>query len=357
MRNAIVVLMVLCLAVAAFALDTTDTRQLPTKFTRPTIEQGTPDGREGGETIATAFPIAALPFYYAGNTCDNVHDYDEACDYTGSLSPDVVYSFVPAGDMVMTIDLCGSGYDTKTYVYDGGMALVGCNDDYYGFGDPCGSWVSYLSVMLTAGNTYYIVIDGYGSDCGDYVLDVQGFEIVPVECPPDAVAEGEPDVYPGYVDATNGGCNSSPNVFGTIDWINADPMSPHDGQAWLCGRSGWYINDTGGNSRDTDWFQVTAADDGTMEYMLHGEQTMNMYVLNTDCNNLVAAAEGTAVAGVPTTISWEAVAGQTYLVWAGPAEFTGPVENFSYYMRITGNMYNTVPNEDLSFSNLKSMFR
>ncbi|MCB1150999.1 hypothetical protein KDK88_05590, partial [bacterium] len=68
-------------------------------------------------------------------------------------------------------------------------------------------------------------------------------------------------------------------------------------------------------------------------------------------------AEGDALANVPTTLSWDAVAGTTYLVWAGPAEFTGPVDNFTYYMRITGNMYNTVPNEDVSFSGLKTMFR
>ncbi|HPF34840.1 MAG TPA: hypothetical protein P5571_08705 [Candidatus Krumholzibacteria bacterium] len=356
MRTAIVVLLVLGLAAAAFAVDTSNTRVLPTKMNRVVPHYGTPDGREGGETVADAIVIGGLPYFDAGYTCDNIDDYDVVCPYSGSTSPDVVYAYTPATDEILEVDLCGSTYDTKVYVLDAGLSSVACNDDYY-FDDLCGVYVSYVAATIYAGNTYYIVVDGYGGDCGDYNLAVTGTPMVPVECPADAVAEGEPDVYDGYVDATNGGCNSTPNVYGDIDWINADPLSPFDGQAWMCGRSGWYVNATGGNSRDTDWFMVTAAESGSMEYMLHGEQNMYMFVLNTDCENLVAVAEADALANVPTTLSWDAVAGTTYLIWAGPAEFTGPVDNFTYYMRITGNMYNTVPNEDVSFSGLKTMFR
>lgn len=357
MKRAIVVLMILSLAASALAVDLTNTRELPVKVRGTPVVQGTPDNREGGETIATAFPILALPFTDTGNTCDNIHDYDEVCNYTGSLSPDVVYSYAAASDLVMLIDLCGSLYDTKTYVYDAGMNVVGCNDDYYGFGDPCGSYVSFLTVELQAGNTYYIVIDGYGSDCGDYVLAIDGFVPEPVVCPPDAQPEGEPAVYDGYVDVTNGGCNSTPNVFGTIDWINAEPMSPYDGQAWMCGTSGWYVNSTGGNSRDTDWFLVTAATSGTMEYMLHGEYGMNMYVLDPVCDPINVVAEAYAYPGAPTTVSWYATAGQSFWLWAGPADFTGPVTSFDYYVRVSGNAYNTVPNEDRTFSEVKAMFR
>ena len=40
-------------------------------------------------------------------------------------------------------------------------------------GDPCGAWTSYIdSVGVTAGSTYYVVVDGWGGDAGNYQLDV-----------------------------------------------------------------------------------------------------------------------------------------------------------------------------------------
>ena len=49
-------------------------------------------------------------------------------------------------------------------------------------------------------------------------------------CPPEAIAEGEPNVVDEYVDTYNGGCNSTPNVFGTITC----------GQT-VCGTAGDYL--------------------------------------------------------------------------------------------------------------------
>ena len=46
--------------------------------------------------------------------------------------------------------------------FDGNPA---CSDDDYPSGEQgdCTSWTSYIDgVNMTAGNTYYIVIDGYG---------------------------------------------------------------------------------------------------------------------------------------------------------------------------------------------------
>ncbi|MFC1573532.1 hypothetical protein ACFL6M_08055, partial [Candidatus Eisenbacteria bacterium] len=144
---------------------------------------GTPDGREGGETISTAIPIGTIPFMDTGNICDNYDDYDEVCPYTGDPSPDIVYSYTPVSDEAVDIDMCGSGYDTKLFVYENGWTPgnpYACNDDFY-FGDPCGVWVSKIEgLSLYAGNTYYIIVDGYGGDCGDYVLEVSGTTSSPV---------------------------------------------------------------------------------------------------------------------------------------------------------------------------------
>ena len=139
---------------------------------------GTPDGREGGETIAGAVAIHSVPYTDTGNTCDNVDDYDEVCDYPDSNSPDVVYAYVPNLDGVINIDLCYSSYDTKLYVYEGSYTPGNphaCNDDYWGGSGDCLEYSSFLpSVPVVAGTTYFIVVDGYDGDCGDYQIDVTG---------------------------------------------------------------------------------------------------------------------------------------------------------------------------------------
>ena len=130
------------------------------------------DDRDGGETIADAVLFTDLPFNDVGATCDNIDDYDETCPYTGSTSPDVVYSYTHYYDDNLTVDLCGSLYDTKTYVYDSSLNLVACNDDFY-FDSICGVYVSYIELLeVTGGETYYFVVDGYGGNVGSFDINV-----------------------------------------------------------------------------------------------------------------------------------------------------------------------------------------
>jgi hypothetical protein len=118
--------------------------------------------RQGGDTIATALPIPSIPFADTGTTAGYSDDYDEICPYSNSFSPDVVYAYVPPADESVDIDLCGSDYDTKLYVYDADLALIACNDDFY-FGAPCGVCLQVGERPDERRRTYYIVIDGYGS--------------------------------------------------------------------------------------------------------------------------------------------------------------------------------------------------
>ena len=203
----------------------------------------------GGDDIASALPINGMPYVDDGNTCAYNDDYDESCPYTGSKSPDVVYSYTPESNQQLTFDLCNSAYDTKIYVYENAVGnLVACNDD--ACNDPAGNpFRSIVScVYLTAGNTYYIVIDGYFDDCGCYNLSAYFSSGCPAgcesdDCPPGAILEGEPVCGTNYVDAFNGGCNSVPNVFSNV------PCN-----ATVCGAGGNYTFN-GLSYRDTDWYQ------------------------------------------------------------------------------------------------------
>ncbi len=199
--------------------------------------------------MASALLIPDLPFSDTGNTSDNLDDFDVACPYSDSTSPDVVYSYQPLEDAVISVDLCGSGYDTKTYIFDESGNLVACNDDFY-FDDTCGVYVSMIEeAYLNAGEFYFIVIDGYGGDAGDYILNMETSvppEPYILEC--DGIPEGEPPLEDGYYDAYNGGCNSP--EFG-YPFLAMDGDA--NGQLEFCGKSGWF-EANGFNLRDTDWF-------------------------------------------------------------------------------------------------------
>lgn len=230
------------------------------------------DPLQGGENVASAFILAGpLPFNTAGTTLGYADDYDEVCPYTGSTAPDVVYSYTPPAGVTVDIDLCGSSFDTKLYIYENAVTPgfpFDCNDDFY-FDGPCGQYVSKIEgLFLAGGNTYYIVIDGYSEfDYGDYTLTVSEFVAPPactwgvdIVCPFGSVIESEAC----GADA-NGGCDMAP---GTETWETVPPAGgPFCGTTWA----------DGGN-RDTDWFELTLTEASTIMLSADADQLV-MYGL------------------------------------------------------------------------------
>ena len=129
-------------------------------------------GGDQGDNINNPFVVTGLPFNDTGSTVGFSDDYDEECPYTGSLSPDVVYLFNAEGGSY-DFSICESGYDTKIYVYDIDLNVAAdgaaCNDDECSnaAGDP---WRSLLENIYLDAGVYYVVVDGYGSQEGDYEL-------------------------------------------------------------------------------------------------------------------------------------------------------------------------------------------
>ncbi len=143
--------------------------------------------RQGGDTMEDATVIEELPYSNTGTTVGFSDDYDEDCpedpNSQPSAAPDVVYSLTPAEDVIIDVDLCGSTYDTKVFVYDSNGLMPqttdgesACDDDHYGSTgcDDVNAWTSFISnVMLSGGQTYYIIVDGWSdADAGDYELTV-----------------------------------------------------------------------------------------------------------------------------------------------------------------------------------------
>ena len=363
MRTAIVMLMLLAFVGTAVAADLGSDRPVKDNNVQPYDPANA--YKQGGDTIFDATVIGGLPYYDTGTTAGYAHDYDEICPYSGSTAPDVVYTFTPTEDVVVLVDLCGSSYDTKVYVYDAGLALVGCNDDFY-FSDPdCGNYTSAIeNLPLLGGMQYYIIVDGYGGDFGDYILNVEGFEPCVFDgCHPDAVLEGEPHLYDGYEDLYNGGCNSSPDgvsYFQEIDWINDDDGDePYDpGIAWMCGRSGWFVGSSGGDTRDTDWFLVTARTTGVMEFTCESEYPTYMFKLAPlDCATVGVELQAIADCDAPATLAFAVTAGEQVWLWIGPTTYTGPVLEYDYFMTVSNNVFDVVPTEEMSFGGVKALYR
>jgi hypothetical protein len=142
----------------------------------------------GGENIATATVINSLPYSNDGMTTGYTDDYNEICPYYSPGGRDVVYSYTPSVNQSLDISLCHdlTNFDTKLYIYDIPTPVSGdaidCNDDYcstLSFGYP---WVSSLfDLAVTAGTTYYIVVDGYSAyDYGNYTISVNEAVVYPV---------------------------------------------------------------------------------------------------------------------------------------------------------------------------------
>jgi hypothetical protein len=298
-----------------------------------------PTPKQGGEDIATAVVLSgALPINSTGTTAGYVDNYDEVCPYTGSTAPDVVYSYTPAATMDVVVDLCGSSYDTKVYMYEApytaGDPAFACNDDFYtSSGDPCGQWVSQIdSAHLIGGTTYYIVIDGYsGADFGDYMLEIRDWVPPPscvwgvdIDCPAGSIAESEV-----CGTGTNDGCNMAA---GTETW---EPVPAAGGT--ICGTT-W----ADGGTRDTDWFELVLAAKSTVVLTANSDQAIvygpisdvNGVIINPDC--ATAANINPAEYAGPcneTTLDLGELDIGTYWFFVGMTVYEGfPCTNVHYYI-------------------------
>jgi len=338
MRAIMILTLALGLAASATAVDTGNKHIVPVK---DGAGDGMADTREGGESYADALVIPGLPYEDSGATCDNTNDITPSCAY--SYAPDVVYVFTPQADMVINVDLCGSAYDTVFEIQDAGGVPIACNDDY------CGLQSGLLHVNLSAGNPYYFIIDGYGTDCGSYILSLPVCCGCHLECPDGSLTEGEPDCADEYVDTYNGGCNCNPPVFQPI-W------GAPDGTRVVCGRSGTYSYQ-GYSYRDTDWFEVYGWG-VLMEAALIAEFPVQLLLIyGADCSypQYLAASGGECE---DIWLSREVEAGTRTWVWVGPSAFSGVSCASQYILELAGITPEVIsPVGTGTWGEIKSCFR
>jgi hypothetical protein len=320
----------------------------PAKQPSDAVPVDPPHRQVGGDTFGNATAIGDLPYADGGNTCSFTDDYDVPC-ISSAGAPDVVYRISPTANICITVSTCnGSTYDTALHVYQNDInTLVACNDDF------CGLQSTIAKLQLVAGNTYYIVVDGYSTLCGDYVMEITRCSCCcNSQCPPGAILEGEPDCGNGYVDSYNGGCNSTPPVFTNL--------LCNDTGVTVCGRYGTYLSASGQDFRDTDWYRIVIGHPVILELCLCGTADSRIFVIdgNHGCPvltpDILCTAFGSPGESICCTIP---LAPGTYYLFAAPNVFTGVPCGSAYTFTVTGYECPPVAATPANWSQVKTIYR
>ena len=165
----------------------------------------------GNEAIASAYDVgdAAISWQgFTGNTCGMIRDHDVGC---GSSARDAVFRFTVSTTSVIRISAEGSSYDTAIGLRSSTGTNIECDDD-----DGPGT-TSYIERTLAPG-TYYVVVTGWSTSCGDYRLSIGG----------------APALYPVTWAQTVSALNSAGVRVITIhsgDWYYSEPYGLSDARA------------------------------------------------------------------------------------------------------------------------------
>ncbi len=126
------------------------------------------------DLCADAIAISCGDSLTGSNT--DATDSDEPTDLCGifnnGTAPGVWYSFAGNGDIV-TVSLCGSGFDTQLQVFSGncnGLVCVAGNDDNFA---ACGAGNNSQLVFVSDASTDYLIyVNGYGANTGDFNIEL-----------------------------------------------------------------------------------------------------------------------------------------------------------------------------------------
>jgi len=138
-----------------------------------------------------------------GNTANFGNDSVPSCVSQGHAAPDISFQWRAPSTGRWLIDSNGSSYDAVLYALSGGCngPEVACNDDTFGL-------QSQLQIDLVAGQVIVIVVDGFASSTGDYVLNINRDMQTTTER--GLCADGADNDNDGRVDCADPDCTSDP---------------------------------------------------------------------------------------------------------------------------------------------------
>ncbi|MFH1531664.1 MAG: hypothetical protein ABIK09_13140 [Pseudomonadota bacterium] len=261
--------------------------------------------RPAGDTCSNPFIVGPMPFVGTGNTSGATPDYGYAVGACppetggyGAGSRDQVWAFTPAITTTYFVELNGS-FDSNLYIVTdcedvNGSCVAG--DEDVGSSNP-----EELLVQLTAGVTYFVIVDGWSNTSSQH-----GAYTLTIEPAGDTCASAHP-------------VNAMPFTF------NGSTVDATDQYSYAIGQCPPETGGYGAGSKD-EVLRFTPASNATFEIILDAAFDSNLYII-TDC----ADVNGSCVAGDedPGTAAAEELivdltAGTTYFIivdgYAGPTQ-------------------------------------
>ena len=162
-----------------------------------------------GNLFASAIEVNSLPYIDMNRT-------DLSCltnEYTGQASNDIIYELVAQTDSLYISTCTGQTlFDTYIYLLDSAQNIVAFNDD----ADPAciftlngNNRFSTIATTVSPNSTYYIVVEGFQTNSGDYALEINDGQA----CPTTLSINGIPGsgVYSASTLITSSGLIENPN--------------------------------------------------------------------------------------------------------------------------------------------------
>jgi hypothetical protein len=297
----------------------------------------------GGESFDSAVSIPSLPFTDTGYTCGFANDVEAPLATCGLANgPDVFYTYTPTFDQCVRMDLCNSQYNTMLEVFDASHTLVECNDNYFPDRPECGLTSLVKHVHLTGGQQYFIAVDGFAGDCGNYQMAVS--ECPPAcstECPAGAIVEQEPPC----------GLNNPPSNDCSVFDL---PCS--DTELVWCGTYGFYTSPVDSElTNDLDTFRFTLTAPSTVTACVCGPQgsfvEFSTYI--PDCYG-TSLGRDSSEPGEAACVTVSLPAG-TYRIGVTD-DYSAPCGT-PYVMRVSGLTCPPVAATPTTWANMKRLYR
>ncbi|MBI1815781.1 MAG: hypothetical protein HYR72_12450 [Deltaproteobacteria bacterium] len=180
---------------------------------------------------------SGLPVAVGGSTFEEPNSLAGTCGGSGASDTETLYTAPISGSY--TIDTIGSAFDTVLYVRSGSSctgAQLACNDDI-----SQGNQRSQVMVDLTAGQTIFMVVDGFLNHSGAYSLNING-----PSCP---AATNLGSAIPAFASGTT---TAQPNSLKGVCDGATDPLdAPDRSFLYTAPFSGTFLIDTVGSAFDT----------------------------------------------------------------------------------------------------------
>ncbi len=216
-----------------------------------------------GNDNCPATVIGGLPYTDSGTTAGRANNWNTAASCAGggggSNAPDVIYSYTPGAIENVVISTCGSGFNTLLELRANGgcpgVTQMSCADAGCG-GD------AELRVTLMSGLTYYIIVDGYGTQSGNYTLTVAQMCNITAQAGDLAECAETVDSSHARLDCNGGPCNVAYNGTASYTYLSC-------GQTYF-GHSFTYTR-AGAPFGDTDWYRFTVSEACTVKITVYAE--------------------------------------------------------------------------------------